>query len=130
MSVARERTMILLADDFKPWRLYLRALIEKQPSLQVVDEAKNGLEAVEKAERLQPDFILLDIGMPLLNGIEAAGQIRQVAPNARILMVSIEKSADFIQAALDAGASGYISKAEVASELMPAIDRLSRKTGT
>lgn len=130
MLVAREHTMVLLADDFKPWRLYLRGLIEKQPSLQVVDEAKDGLEAVEKAKRLQPDLILLDIGMPLLNGIEAARRIRQVAPRAIILMVSIEKSADFADAALDAGASGYISKAEVASKLLPAIDRLRRKTGT
>jgi DNA-binding NarL/FixJ family response regulator len=122
--------MILLADDFKPWRIYLRALIERHPNLQVIGEAENGLEATEKAERLQPDFILLDVGMPLLNGIEAARRIRQVAPSSIILMVSIEKSADFADAAINAGASGYIPKAEVASKLLPAIDHLRRKTGT
>ena len=121
--------MILLADDFKPWRIYLRALIEKQPNLHVIGEAEDGLEAVEKAKHLQPDIILLDIGMPLLNGIEAARQIRELAPKSVILMVSIERSADFAEASLAAGASAYISKADVSSKLLPAIDRLRRKKG-
>ena len=120
--------MILLADDFKAWRLYLRALLEKEPNLEVVDEAEDGFQAVEKARKHQPDVVLLDIGMPVLNGIEAAKKIREVSPHSKILMVSIERAGDFAEAALRAGAAGYIPKSEVSSKLLPAINRLRKKT--
>jgi DNA-binding NarL/FixJ family response regulator len=116
-----------LADDFEPWRVLLRSLLQQRPELKVVGEAADGLEAVEKAQKLQPDVILLDISMPRLNGIEAAKRIRAVAPKSKILFVSVERSADFAEAAIAAGAQGYISKANVEAELLPALDALRLK---
>jgi DNA-binding NarL/FixJ family response regulator len=118
---------ILLADDFEPWRNYLRSLLQRRPELKVVGEAIDGLDAVEKAQELQPDLILLDIIMPRLNGIEAAERIRAVAPQSKILFVSVERSADFAEAAIAAGAQGYIPKAEVESKLLAAVDALRLK---
>jgi DNA-binding NarL/FixJ family response regulator len=85
------------------------------------------LEAVEKAQELQPDLVLLDISLPRMNGIEAAKRIREVAPQAKVLFVSLEQSADFVEAALSAGAQGYITKADVGSKLLLAIDDLRLK---
>ena len=90
-------------------------------------EAIDGLDAVEKAQELQPDVVLLDISMPRLNGLEAAERIRAIAPLSRILFVSVERSADFAEAAIAAGAKGYIPKADVESKLLPALDALRLK---
>jgi CheY-like chemotaxis protein len=90
--------------------------------LQVISEASDGVEGVQKAIELQPDLILLDIGLPKLNGIEAAPQIRKAAPNSKILFASENRSADIIDAAMRTGASGYVVKADAASELLPAIE--------
>lgn len=111
-------------DDFEPWRTYLRSVLVKRPELEVAGEAADGLQAIQKARELQPDLILLDIIMPRLGGIEAAQRIRQIAPHSAILFVSIEEGADFVQAAMDAGARGYIPKREVESKLLAAIDAL------
>ena len=118
---------ILLVDDSEPWRIALRSLLHERPGLRVVGEAVDGLEAVEKAQELQPDLVLLDIGMPRMNGVEAAKRIREVAPQSKMLFVSIEQSADFVEAALSTGAQGYIPKADVGSKLLPAIDDLRLK---
>jgi DNA-binding NarL/FixJ family response regulator len=118
---------ILLVDDFEPWRIYLRSLLQERPGLKVVGEAVDGLEAVAKAQELQPDLVLLDISVPRMNGIEAAKRIREVAPQSKILFVSIELSADLEEAALSTGAQGYIPKVEVGSKLLPAIDDLFLK---
>lgn len=115
---------VLLVDDFEPWRTYLRSVLVKRPELEVAGEAADGLQAIQKARELQPDLILLDIIMPRLGGIEAAQRIRQIAPHSAILFVSIEEGADFVQAAIDAGARGYIPKREVESKLLAAIDAL------
>jgi DNA-binding NarL/FixJ family response regulator len=116
-----------LADDFEPWRVYLRSLLQRRSELKVVGEAIDGLDAVEKAQELQPDVVLLDISMPRLNGLEAAERIRAIAPLSRILFVSVERSADFAEAAIAAGAKGYIPKADVESKLLPALDALRLK---
>jgi DNA-binding NarL/FixJ family response regulator len=95
--------------------------------LKVVGEAADGLEAVEKAQDLQPDVVLLDIAMPRMNGIEAAKRIREVAPQSKILFVSVERSAAYAKAAIAVGAQGYIPKAYVGSRLLPALDALRLK---
>jgi len=87
-----------------------------------VTEASDGLEAVTKAAELQPDLVLLDIGMPNLDGIKAAAQIRSVAPEAKILFVSGNTDPDIVQSALSDGARGYVSKSEMGRELLPALE--------
>ena len=118
------RARILVVDDFKPWRRYIRGLLEQRTDLLVVAEAADGIEAIAKACEHQPDLVVLDIGLPRLNGIEAARQIHQVAPPSKILFVSIERSTEFIEEALNLGASDYIRKAEIGSKLLPAVDAL------
>src|SRR5262249_6477969 len=93
-----------------PWRNFIRSRLEKWPRFQVVGEAPDGQVAVEKAGELQPDLILLDIGLPKINGIEAARRIRQQLPNARILVCSENRSPEVAEKALQAGAGGYLAK--------------------
>jgi DNA-binding NarL/FixJ family response regulator len=90
--------------------------------MQIVGEARDGLEAVEKAEELQPDLILLDVGLPKLNGIEAARRIRTVSPESKILFVSQESSADMVQEALRLGALGYVVKTQAGLDLLAAVE--------
>jgi DNA-binding NarL/FixJ family response regulator len=112
---------VLVVDDYEPWRRYLSAAIQKQPELQLIGEVSDGLEAVQKAQELQPDLILLDIGLPSLNGLEVARRIRKGSPASRILFVSENRSADIAKEALRTGASGYVVKSDAASELRGAI---------
>jgi len=98
------------------------ALLEKRPAFQVVGEVSDGLEAVQKAQELQPDLILLDIGLPSLSGIEAARRIREVSPISKILFVSEYRSWDIAQEALRTGAGGYLVKSDAGSELVPALN--------
>lgn len=97
-------------------------MFSKTPELQVICEVSDGLEAVHKAEELQPDLILLDIGLPTLNGIEAARQIRKLASKSKIIFVSQESSADVVREALSLGAWGYVLKSHSSSDLQPAIE--------
>ena len=89
--------------------------------MQFVGEVSDGLEAVQQAQQLQPDLILLDIGLPTLNGIEAARQIRQVSPKSKILCISENRSPDIVEEALGTGARGYVVKWDAGSELLPAV---------
>jgi DNA-binding NarL/FixJ family response regulator len=91
---------ILVIDHYEPFRRFLHLKLHSRPELQIVSEASDGLQAVQKAEELQPDLIFLDIGLPKLNGIEAARQIRKSAPQSRIIFVSQESSPDVVQEAL------------------------------
>jgi len=116
------RITVLLVDDFVQFRAAVSALLTKKPELQIVAEASDGIEAVEKSRQLQPDVILLDIGLPKLNGIAAAQQIREVAPQSRIIFVTQETSADIMKEAIGSGGTGYVVKAKVESELLKAID--------
>lgn len=113
---------VLVVEDFVPFRKFIHSTLEKRSELQVICEVADGLEAVQKAEELKPDLILLDIGLPKLNGIEAARQIRKLSPQSKIIFVSQESSADMVQAALDTGALGYVVKARAGSDLLTAID--------
>jgi len=113
---------ILVVDDFAPWRDSVRSMLKRHAELRIVGEVADGLEAVQKARELHPDLILLDIGLPTLNGIEAAKQIRQVVPGAKILFLALNGDPDMMQAALDTGAKGYVLKADAGRELWPAIE--------
>ena len=111
---------VLVVEDFEPFRRFVCSTVE--PELQIVAEASNGLEAVHKAEELQPDLILLDIGLPGLNGIEAARRIRTLSPQSKIIFVTQESSADVIEEAMNSGALGYVVKAHAATELLDAVE--------
>jgi DNA-binding NarL/FixJ family response regulator len=113
---------ILIADDFEEWRHRVRLLLHARPEWQIVCEVSDGSEAVQKAEALKPDLVVLDIGLPKLNGIEAARRIRQLSPNSRIVFVSLVNSLDMVQAALSTGALGYVYKIDSRSELLLAVD--------
>ena len=111
----------LVVDDYEPFRRLICSTLRKRPELQIVGEVSDGLEAVQKAEELQPDLIVLDIGLPSLNGIEAARRIRKLSPKSKILFISQESSADVVQEALASGALGYVVKAHAGSDLLPAV---------
>jgi len=108
-------------DDFEAWRRFHCSLLEKHSQFQIIGEVSDGLEAVQQARQLQPDFIVLDIGIPTLNGIEAARQIRNVSPASKILFVSENRSRDIVEAALNVGGDGYVLKSDAAGELLSAV---------
>jgi DNA-binding NarL/FixJ family response regulator len=112
---------VLIVDDYEPWLGFILSSLQKWPQLQVVGEASDGQEAVQKSQQLQPDLILLDIGLPTMNGIEAARQIRQQSPNARILFCSANLSPDVAEEALRTGAGGYVVKSDAGSDLLSAV---------
>jgi DNA-binding NarL/FixJ family response regulator len=121
-------------EDHEQFRRFICSTLEKAPELQVVAIVSDGLAAVQKAEELQPDLILLDIGLPNLNGIEAARRIRKVSTESKIVFISQESSADVVQEALALGALGYVVKAHAGSELLAAVgavleDRLYISSG-
>jgi DNA-binding NarL/FixJ family response regulator len=113
---------ILIADDHSVVRAGLRALLESRPGWEVVAEASDGREAVEKATKLKPDVAVLDIGMPLLNGVEATRRIRASAPTTEILILTMHESDDLVQQVINAGARGYILKDEADRVLLAAVD--------
>lgn len=111
-----------MVEDFAPYRELICSIISQEPRLQIIAEVSDGLEAVQKAEELKPDLILLDIGLPTLDGLAAARQIRQRASESKIIFVSQESSPDVVQEALNLGARGYVAKTMVASDLLAAIE--------
>ncbi|HEY6971801.1 MAG TPA: response regulator transcription factor [Candidatus Angelobacter sp.] len=113
---------VLLVEDHQAFRRFTRSVLEQKPELQIVYESSDGLEAVHRAAELQPDLIVLDIGLPSLNGIEAARQISKLSPKSRILFFTQHSSADMVQAAFNAGALGYVIKIHAASELLGAVE--------
>ena len=117
---------ILIAEDFQDWRRQVVSLFQARPEWQVIAEAADGLEAVQKAEELKPDLILLDIGLPKLNGIEAARQIRRLSPSSKIVFLSQDNDRDIVQAGLRAGALGYVHKTDAQSQLLSAVDAVLR----
>jgi DNA-binding NarL/FixJ family response regulator len=103
---------VLTVDDFEAWRCLVRSTLKKNSGFQIIGEVSDGLEAVQKAEELKPDLIVLDIGLPTLNGIEAGRQIRKLSPKSKILFLSENHSPAVAKAALDTGASGYVVKSD------------------
>ena len=117
---------ILIADDHEVVRRGLSSLLQAHEGWEVVAEASDGREAVEKAKELNPDFIILDIGMPNLNGLAATRQLVQHNPNSKIIVLTITDSDHVIREALDAGARGFVLKSDAIRDLVSAIDALQR----
>jgi len=115
---------ILVAEDFEPLRRYYCATLRQWSQHAIVSEAVDGIESVEKARELQPGLVLLDIRMPRLNGFEAAEQIRRVAPQAKILFISQDSSAEMVQEGFRLGADGYVQKLHLHRDLIPAIEAI------
>jgi DNA-binding NarL/FixJ family response regulator len=113
---------VLVVEDFLPFRQFVCSTLAKRDDLQVICEVSDGLEAVQKAEELKPDLILLDIGLPTINGLEAARRIRRLSPESKIIFLTQESGADVVEEALGLGAWGYIVKTKVASDLMTAVE--------
>jgi DNA-binding NarL/FixJ family response regulator len=111
---------VLVVDDFLPWHRFVASILQEQPRFRIVGEASDGLEAVQKARELQPDLILLDVGLPTLNGIEAARHIREVTPKSKILFLSENRSWDIVEEALRTGAGGYVVKSDAKRDLLSA----------
>ena len=112
---------ILLVEDFEPLRNLMRVILEQNPDLRIVAQAADGLEAVQMAADLKPDLILLDVGLPLLNGFDAARLIRKLAPDSKIIFVSQDFSASMANDVASLGAFGCVAKTRAASDLLPAI---------
>jgi|ERR1700722_1200852 DNA-binding NarL/FixJ family response regulator len=117
---------VLLVDDHPVVRQGLRTLLSGRPELQVVDEASDGLEAVEKVAELQPDVVVLDVTMPRMNGIEACRVIKQKNPQLEVLFVTQHDSPQMMREALAAGARGYVVKSNLARDLVEAVEAVSQ----
>jgi DNA-binding NarL/FixJ family response regulator len=113
---------VLVVEDYEPMRQSVRARLQKRCDLQVVGEASDGLEAVQKAMELKPDLVLMDIGLPYLNGIEAARQIRGLVPDAKIIFLTLESADDVVEEAFSLGALGYVFKISAGIDLLSAIE--------
>jgi two-component system, NarL family, nitrate/nitrite response regulator NarL len=112
---------VLVVDDYEPWIHFVRSKIKCHKGLMIVGEVYNGMEAVEQAKTLQPDLVLLDIGLPGLNGIEAARAIRSIVPRSKILFLSENRDPEIIDEALATGSHGYVLKSQAESDLLPAL---------
>ena len=112
---------LFLADDHTIVRQGLAKLLEGEPHLRVVGEAENGREAVEKVEELKPDIVLMDIAMPMLNGIEATRQIRKICPQTKVIILSMHSHDRYISELFGLGASGYLLKSSTGTDIIKAI---------
>lgn len=117
---------VLVVDDNEPFRRFVRATLSTMLGLQIVSEASDGLEGVQKAVELQPALIVLDIGLPKLNGIEAGRRIRKLSPQSKILFLTQESSAEVVQEAISLGALGFVIKAHAARDLSAALEAVLR----
>jgi len=112
---------VLIVDDHDLFVDALRALLETEPGIDVVATAPNGREAVERVVELEPEVVLMDVSMPVLDGFEATRAIRKRAPSTRVLFVTGSNAEEDLERAREVGASGYISKDKIAAELVAAI---------
>ena len=124
--MATSSIRILVVEDYEPFRRFVVSVLRQQPELELVCEVSDGVEAVRKAQELQPDLVLLDIGLPLLNGIEVSRQIAHICPQSARVFVSQENSSDMVQGALATGAKGYVAKVDAGSELLIAVNSVLR----
>lgn len=123
------KTRILLADDHSVVRQGFGLILSSQPDFEVVGEAANGREAVERCAELQPDVVVMDVSMPELNGIEATRRLSEVAPRTRVLALSMHKDSVYVREILRAGARGYLLKDSVDSDLISAVRSVAKGEG-
>ena len=116
----------LLADDHDLMRQGIRSLLESNPNFEICGEAGNGLEAVDKAIELRPDVVVLDVSMPGIDGLEAARQIRRHLPNTKVLIFTVDDTAQMVRDMFDAGAHGYVLKSEASTHLIAAIEAVAQ----
>jgi two-component system response regulator NreC len=117
---------ILVVDDHPVVRHGLRKLLGRHPDWEVIDEAQDGVEAVEKAHRLKPDVIVLDLSMPRMNGLEACRKIHSGVPESEVLIVTQHDSPQMMREAFHANARGYVVKSDVGRDLVAAVDAVSQ----
>jgi DNA-binding NarL/FixJ family response regulator len=122
LNLARSSARVLVVDDYEPFRRFVCSTLKKRPELQVIGEASDGLEAVQKAKELKPDLILLDVGLPTLNGVDASRRISTVVPGVKIIVVTLINDADIVREVLGDGASGYVLKQDANKELLRAVE--------
>ena len=115
---------VLVVDDYAPWMNFVSAALASTPEVQVVGQASDGLTALQKVVELNPDLVVLDIGLPDISGIKVAQQILDWAPDVRILFLSENTAPQIVRAALLTGAQGYVVKSSASRELMPALEAL------
>jgi len=120
------RIKVLLAEDHTIVRKGIRSLLDDQPNIEVIGEAEDGREAIEKVEKLAPDIILMDNTMPILNGLEATRQIKKRFPEIKILILTMHTNEEYILQFLRVGASGYLVKQTAPTELVSAIEAVYR----
>jgi DNA-binding NarL/FixJ family response regulator len=113
---------VLVVEDHEQFQQFICSTLETSPELQVIGRVSDGLAAVQKAEEVQPDLIVLDIGLPTLSGIEAARRIRKLSPQSKIIFLTQESSADVVREAVNLGAKGYVLKINAGSELLAAVE--------
>jgi DNA-binding NarL/FixJ family response regulator len=125
-TTATGKISVLLADDHTILREGLRSLLAGAPDINVVGEAQTGREAVQLTRRLKPAVVIMDIAMPLLNGLEATRQIRSSDPATKVLVLSMHSDSEYVEKVLEAGAAGYLVKQTGASDLLNAIREIHR----
>lgn len=115
---------LLIVDDYTPWRRFIATALAPKQEIGIVEEAKDGLTAIQKAIELQPDLVVLDMNLPDLTGIEIARKIMESVPKAKILFLTEDASQDIVRHALSTGAQGYVVKSRAARDLLPAVESL------
>jgi DNA-binding NarL/FixJ family response regulator len=118
---------ILVVDDFPAWRRFIRAKLQPHQEFQIVGEASDGVEALQKIKDLRPELILLDIGLPKLNGFEVAKQVRQHCTETKILFVSENRSREIVEEALRLGSGAYVVKTDADNDLMLAVKAVLKR---
>ena len=112
--------LVLVVDDFEQWRKFVCTVLKEIPNV-IVQEASDGLEAIEKVQQMRPDLVLLDVGLPHLNGIHVARKIGRISPETKVMFLTENRDDDLIEEAFRAGGSGYIIKSNAAKELVSAV---------
>jgi two-component system response regulator NreC len=121
-----QKQTVLVADDHSILREGLCALLSNAPDLEVIGEAENGQDAIEKARQLQPELVVLDLSMPIINGTEAIRVIKQRNPKIKIIALTVHKSEEYVRATLDAGADGYVLKDDSSNDLLTSIRNVQK----